>query len=290
MASIAARRDIKSMGKRAADEAPQPQQHAKKPKKSMSVAGLFAKKPRSEREHVVSSDGITGKDLGAEQILTNRAKRHPIYLDVKGTSRHVQVRATSWPRRTEATANYSRGEAGSTTEQLDAIHDDLVARIDGTDIHGKSLDIPGLPSDAELQQIQNEDNLFGPLEEDIITISVTKSDGTVTLKHVKLGDSVQKLEKLIEDSKGKLTRLAKELGEVNVEIDATLNGYNKATKAVEVAYQEKVKKFNADVQSFHKWTIDEIIKARKEDKAHSVEANRKLQEFSASLFPCWGCE
>jgi len=87
MASIKQSRGIEPTTKRAADEAPQPQQRAKKPKTTISVAGLFAKKPRAEHEHVASTDGITRKQLTAEEILIAKAKRHPAYLDVKRTWR-----------------------------------------------------------------------------------------------------------------------------------------------------------------------------------------------------------
>jgi len=83
MASIKPLHGTESTSKRVADEAPQPQQQAKKPKKTISVAGLFAKKPRAERDQIVSTDGITRKQLTAEEILTAKAKRHPAYLDVK---------------------------------------------------------------------------------------------------------------------------------------------------------------------------------------------------------------
>lgn len=160
-----------------------------------------------------------------------------------------------------------------------------MARIDGIDINGKSLNIPGAPSDATLQAMEVDANLFKSLEEDVVTISVTKSDGTVAMKNVKLVDSMQKLENLIETSRAKLTRLTKELEEVNAEIDATLEGYNAATRSVEDAFQKRIVKYQSDVKAFHKWTIDEVMKARKEDKAYAVEANRKLQEFAASLIP-----
>ena len=160
-----------------------------------------------------------------------------------------------------------------------------MARIDGIDINGKSLNIPGAPSDAALQAMEIDANLFKPLEEDVLTISVTKSDGTVAMKNVKLGDSMQKLENLIETSRAKLSRLTKELEEVNAEIDATLEGYNAATRSVEDGFQKRIVKYQSDVKVFHKWTIDEVMKARKEDKAYAVEANRKLQEFAASLIP-----
>lgn len=82
MDSNKASRDMKSTSKRVADEAPHSQQRAKKPK-TISVAGLFAKKPRAEPDRIASTDGITRKQLTAEEILTEKAKRHPAYLDVK---------------------------------------------------------------------------------------------------------------------------------------------------------------------------------------------------------------
>lgn len=184
---------------------------------------------------------------------------------------------------TEATAAYDRSEAGSFAEQLDAVCEELTARIDDVDINGKALDIPGAPPHGALQVMQGDADLFRSLDEDVVTISVKKSDVTVAMKDVKLGDSMQKLENLIEDSRVKLTRLTKELKEVNREIDATLDEYNKATKAAGEAFQKKIVKYQSDVRAFHQWTIDEITKARKEDKAYAVEANRKLQEFAASL-------
>jgi hypothetical protein len=93
MSSLATSRDTRSTNKRVADEAPQPQQHAKKPKMTISVAGLFAKKPRIEHDQVASTYGITRKQLSAEEILTDKAKRHPIYLDVKRTQHCFLLRA-----------------------------------------------------------------------------------------------------------------------------------------------------------------------------------------------------
>jgi hypothetical protein len=283
MASLATSRDTRSTSKRVADEAPQPQQVAKKPKKTISVAGLFAKKPRAECEQVTSTDGIMRKPPSAEEILTAKAKRHPIYLDVKSTHHCFLLRANFLIVHTEATTAYTHAEAGSVAEQLEAAHDELSARIDGIDINGKPLNIPGLPSDAALKDMQEDVKLYRPLEEDIVTISNIKSDGTVNFKHVKIGDSIQKLEKLIHDSEVKLTRLDKELDGVNEEIDATLDRYNKATKSVGDAYMEKIKEHQEEAITFHKFTHDEVAKARKEDKAYGVEANRKLQAFVASL-------
>lgn len=71
-------RDSRPANKRVAQDATE--RPAKKPKKTISVAGLFAKKP----QHSDAADDSTLKSLSAEDGLTAKAKRHPIYLDVKG--------------------------------------------------------------------------------------------------------------------------------------------------------------------------------------------------------------
>lgn len=183
----------------------------------------------------------------------------------------------------DAAEAYHAGEAGSVAEQIEAVHDELIARVNGLDINGKALDIPGLPTDAAVREMQDDASLWAPLEDDIITVSVTKSDGTTSLKHVRLGDSIDKFEKLIEDAKVRFARLNKDLDEVNDEIDAAAEAYNKAIDAVDEIHKVKIAEYQADVRAFHKWTIDEITKARKEDKAYNVEVNRRMQEFTASL-------
>jgi hypothetical protein len=75
-------RDLGTTKKRPADEAPKHQ--TKKPKASISVAGLFAKKPRAVRENPTSTDGTSRKSRTVEDETTAKAKRHPIYTDVKG--------------------------------------------------------------------------------------------------------------------------------------------------------------------------------------------------------------
>jgi hypothetical protein len=82
-------RDLGTTKKRAAGEATK--HHAKKPKTSISVAGLFAKKPRAVREDLQSIDGYSRKRLRVEDELSAKAKRLPIYLDVKGTEGRAYI-------------------------------------------------------------------------------------------------------------------------------------------------------------------------------------------------------
>lgn len=85
MASMATAGAPEPAKKRAAGE---PTDRAtKKPKKSVSVAGLFAKRPRTQQ--LQPGAGIdTGQKRHStnpsEDVETARAKLHPVYLQVKG--------------------------------------------------------------------------------------------------------------------------------------------------------------------------------------------------------------
>lgn len=132
--------------------------------------------------------------------------------------------------------------------------------------------------------MKDDEKLLRPLNEDIITVAVTKLDGAVVHKDVKLGDSMKKMRELFDDTEVKVNRLVEELTEVDNEIMTTLREFNKTTKAVGDQMRKKIAKLEADVEAYHKETVEDIANARKEDKALNIEANRKLQAFMASLF------
>ena len=78
MTTLNAARDLGTTKKRAANEAPK--HHAKKAKTSISVAGLFAKKPRTVREGLQPTDGTSRKHRSVEDelrwVVTKEALAH----------------------------------------------------------------------------------------------------------------------------------------------------------------------------------------------------------------------
>jgi hypothetical protein len=145
-------------------------------------------------------------------------------------------------------------------------------------INGKPLD-----SRPTTQNTKDDSAVSRPLSEDVLTVSVSRPDGSIARRDVQLGDSMQKMAKLIDDTEAKVARLNQELEEVGEDISGVLSEYQKVTKSVCKAHEEKRAAFLSDVQALHKSAIDNIVEARMEDKKHSVEANRKLQAFAASL-------
>jgi hypothetical protein len=174
---------------------------------------------------------------------------------------------------------YGQDDADSVVEELDAIHDELTARMEIMSINGKPPNI----THPATQDPKDDSALFCPLSEDVLTVSVNRPDGSIARRDVQLGDSMQKIAKLIDDTEVKVTRLKEELEEVSEDVGSVLKEYQQVTRSVCKAHEAKRAVFLLDVQAFHKSVIDDIVEARIEDKKHSVEANRKVQAFTASL-------
>jgi len=168
-------------------------------------------------------------------------------------------------------------------EELDAIHDELTARIDKISIDSKPSDSRGTTTGPAAQDAEDDSALFRSLSEDILTVSIKQPDGSTSRKHVKLGDSMQRMSKLLDDTEVKVAQLREELDEVSEDISSVLEEYDAATKVVCKFHEGKRTVFLADVHAFYKSVGDNILEARNDDKKHSVEANRKLQAFAASL-------
>lgn len=165
-------------------------------------------------------------------------------------------------------------------EQLDAIHDELTARIENIDMNSKT---PNTATRPATQDTKDESTLFRPLSEDVLTVSVTRPGGSTARRDVKLGDSMERMANLIDDTEIKITRLCGELEEVKEDINGVLDEYQKVTKSVCQVHEGRRAVFLSDVHAFQKSVVENIVGARMEDKQHSVEANRKLQAFAASL-------
>lgn len=132
--------------------------------------------------------------------------------------------------------------------------------------------------------MEDDKKLCRHLTEDIITVAITKPDGTVSHKDVKLGDSMLKMRELLDETETKVMNLVAELTEVDEELMSSLREFNEVTKAEGDVLRKKISNLQADAEAYYKQTLENVSKARKEDQALNIEANRKLQAFMASLF------
>lgn len=186
----------------------------------------------------------------------------------------------------EAASSYQEGATQSVSEQLDAVHEELLARINGIDIDGKPLAILGAPSQADVDKLEREHKAISrPLSEDLITVEHRHRNGTVTEEHVNIGKAMADFRRMTEVVGAKVVPMLRELDELDDEIGAVLKEIRdeQATTKADKALQMALAALKEEAGQAAKLTLGEVKAARKEDKAAGDVANKKFQEFFRSL-------
>lgn len=260
----------------------------KKPRALVNIGGLFARHLAKPDTATDSSDPLAQKYAGvakAKHRSSAAAKQHPLFLNFSSTC-NCTCCVSALTRRAGAASAYREGAAQTVTEQLDAVHEDLVARINGVDINGKPLAIPGAPSAADLGKLGREQKaLARPLSDDAVTVEHRHKNGNVVEEQVLLGKTMIDFRRKTEMINTKIAPMLKELDELAAEIAVSLRGLldDKTIVKADKELQAALAALEAEAGKAAKQTLDEVKNARKEDKAASEVANNKFQEFLRSL-------
>jgi hypothetical protein len=191
-------------------------------------------------------------------------------------------RSSDYPESTNA---YRQGVKASAHEDLEHIHDELVARVQGFDLIGKELVIEGLPTRTEINKLKAaEAKLSKPFAEETIATELTKVDGTILTSAQPLGKTMAQFEQMFKKSQAKLTPLLADLDQVESEIALLLAGLGKdeATAQADAEFKNTVERLKADNDEAYQQTLDDVSKARKEDKTLSAQSKKKLEDFMKS--------
>ncbi|KAK4549708.1 hypothetical protein LTR36_005009 [Oleoguttula mirabilis] len=251
-------------------------------KRTASIAGMFdnARNVRFKTSEKSAGDlfppkathnNNAGDGLFARFSSKRKAEQHPLYLSFA-----------------DAANAYEEGAAASGAEQLQPVYEELVARTNGLDIHGRALDVPGVPTKADLDALDAEEStLSKPLGEEKIEIQVRQADGTMRRKHVTLDANMNAFRQRYEKKHAELEKLGRELARVDEELaeakEDALNDTDGSVKRAHDRLQAKQDKISRNIKIFREQTFNEVKQAEQEDKAAAVETNRKIQEFMKAL-------
>ncbi|KAK5127492.1 hypothetical protein LTR85_006831 [Meristemomyces frigidus] len=251
-------------------------------KRTAPIAGMFDN-PRNVRRktneennddeyaakaaHKDNADGGFFKRFSSKR----QAEQHPLYL-----------------RFAQAAKDYQEGAAASGAEQLEPVYQELVARANGLDINGRPLEIPGVPTLAQIDALDAEGHeLSKPIGEQILEVQVPQPDGSLKRKHVTLDASMKAASLQLGEKRAELEKLERDLAQVYDEIDAAkedaLNDKDGAIKRADDKLQARLDKVEKDTELFRNQTFNEVVQAEKADKAAAAETNRKIQEFMKAL-------
>ena len=184
-----------------------------------------------------------------------------------------------------AAANeYRTGTAASRGHQLEPVYDTLIARVDGLSVNGQPLLISGMPTKGDIESLVGEDlELSKPLSEARMTIEYARKSGKVESKEVKLGDTINAFQKLVEQKRAELGSLLNDFSDVNDELAATKKDIMHA-EAKEVKHEKS--KLNAELlklaeeaKVIKEQTLTDIKNARKEDKDDQADRNRRFMDY-----------
>ena len=161
--------------------------------------------------------------------------------------------------------------------------------MDGVDVNGQPLDIPGVPTKADLDALAAEElALSKPLDEERMTVQSHRRNGTVETKEVKLGDTMQWFENLEATKRAELESLRKELKDVDEEIAAAKEDVvkmeKKQVKKAKGAFNDELNSLIDQAEAVKNQTLAEIKKAQEEEESAKAERSQKMREFMESLF------
>lgn len=169
-------------------------------------------------------------------------------------------------------------------EQLEPIYQELLARVDGLTVDGKPVQVPGLPSKAEMNALVERDaNLFTLLDDEEMTIQNQRKNGSIELRDVRLGDTMQNFERLVDSKRPELEYLMHQLREAERDIasayKAVVETELKDIKKAEEEFAEELASLEEEAGALKRRTRAKVEKARKEDQEAKVAMDRKIEEL-----------
>lgn len=178
--------------------------------------------------------------------------------------------------------------AAGTGGQLDAIYQDLVAKVDELAVNGGIVEGEnGDTVDQTTALADEHTRLSKSLGEDKIEIQRMKADGSTIVQERKLADTMATFERVLNHKRGDLEGLLQELADVEAEIGEV----KEDIAAVEKNDVAKLKQeLDAQVAALRKQAVAckettavEVEKARKKEKKAADEQNQKFEEFMRSI-------
>jgi hypothetical protein len=181
----------------------------------------------------------------------------------------------------EATKAYREGAAACSAYQLKAIYEELIEQVDD------SKALSSVP-EADLEALNAyESELTTPLDQEVVTIEVTRKDKTRETRDVTLGERLQAFQILVERKRPEIESLIKEVQDIDAQIADAMKDIL-ATEEGDVlrARQEldaALAKLKEDAHRAKEQTLKDVQSARKDEQRMAAEEKRKLYEFMATL-------
>lgn len=139
-------------------------------------------------------------------------------------------------------------------------------------------------SDLAVQYAQ----LVSPLGDDKMQIQHQITDGATVNEERKLSDTMTKFERVLDQKRGELTQLLRQLEEVDGEIAAVKQDIvvteQKGVKKAQRDFEAKVASLKKQAEASKGATLAEVEKARKNEKKATEAQAKAFEEFMENFF------
>ena len=168
------------------------------------------------------------------------------------------------------------------------MYEELVRRINKVDMDGNPIEVPGVPSDADIDKLDAmNEALSRPLREQTIIVSVRAHDGSRTSKEITLNAARTAFRERFEGKCGNLKDIQRQIFEIDKELEIAkedaVADKDGALKHVEDQLNADVATLVEKLELYRAQTGADVKKMQKEDKAANSEVGRKVQDFLKAL-------
>ena len=241
----------------------------------ISVASLF-----DQQHHLAKAtrDVLSPRDAGVA-----KAQRPKQSIFSKFGKPKKPAARPAYESFAEVSANYRKYAGASNGRQLDPVYNALIARVDGLQVNGKPLKTSGAADVSQIEElIQQHEALSKSLDEDVMTLQQTSTNGTVGTREVKFGVTMRAFDREAEQKGTELVNLMQRLEDVAIEIAAARNDLvaieNKAVKKAKRAFESELASLFKEVETVKKQAHEDVKQAKADDQAYREKVEAKLDE------------
>lgn len=179
--------------------------------------------------------------------------------------------------------------AASEHEHLQAGRDAPITCLNSYDINGTTVPIPGVPTQADIDSLElEEEALFASLEDEVIEVQIPQAEGSFRRKQFSLGQTINTFTQRCEDKSRELEALRKELEQVNADIIVAMEELAKAKEGPIKRAREKLEAEIAGLgrklaKAKEDISADCARASQGDDEEAETEWDRKVRQFMKTI-------
>lgn len=173
-------------------------------------------------------------------------------------------------------------------QDLDSVHDSLVAHVDGVAVEGKPLDTPGAVNYDDIKaRAEEAQALCALIDEEYVSVDKHCEDSSIGTRSIKIGDILLTFAQQLGTKEIMVNQMVEELRRIESEIIAACKDVADAeehqVKMADKALRLELNTLLEEINAAKKENVEDIKKARKEAQAATAEMDRKLEQFMREL-------